>query len=68
MDNVQKVNYCTNEPSSQTFRFYFNICIKTFFYIESSELLESLQKESSEKTQVEWDEIVLMLQSSKVSD
>jgi hypothetical protein len=20
MDNVQKVNYCTNEPSSQTFR------------------------------------------------
>jgi hypothetical protein len=25
MDNVLKVNYCTKEPSSQTFRSYLNL-------------------------------------------
>jgi hypothetical protein len=51
MDNVQKVNYCINEPSSQTFRCYLHFMdYNTSLTVEEWVLQKSFHNEIPKNT------------------
>jgi hypothetical protein len=45
MDSVQKVNYCTNEPSSQTVRSWMTVLIGRYRHIVEDNIKIDLKEE-----------------------